>query len=393
MQKNSILFLTNAYPDFEYSYRGIFIKKMAEFLFKEGYEVNVVTPKIYKESKYFEKQGGLSVYRFPFLSGNRLLIEQKRIPILRMILYYISGFFVTSYIIFRKKVKLIHAHWVIPTGLIGLFIKIIFKKPLIVSIHGSDLRITLEKKGFIKNIFLFICKMADHIHCVSDFQRKEIEALGFFDKKITVFPMGVDESFLGTKFKNDFELEKHYITILSNRNLIPIYNVSLLIRAIPEIIKNEPDVKFIIGGDGSEKEKIEKEVINLNLNNFVRFTGRIPHDEMPKLLSKADIYVSTSLHDGTSVSLLEAMASGCFPVVSDIPSNREWIINNENGYLFPFNDEKILAKKIVEAIRNKSLREKAIKENISIIKEKAIWPVCIEKIKEIYEKSEKHGIK
>ena len=82
MQKLSILFLTNAYPDFESSYRGIFIKKMALLLQKEGYQISVVTPKIYKGSHYFEEQDGIKVYRFPFFARNKLLIEYEKIPYL-----------------------------------------------------------------------------------------------------------------------------------------------------------------------------------------------------------------------------------------------------------------------------------------------------------------------
>ena len=63
---NSILFLTNAYPDFDSSYRGIFIKQMASFLQRDGYKISVVTPKIYKGSSHFEEQKGIKVYRFPF---------------------------------------------------------------------------------------------------------------------------------------------------------------------------------------------------------------------------------------------------------------------------------------------------------------------------------------
>ena len=61
-------------------------------------------------------------------------------------------------------------------------------------------------------------------------------------------------------------------------------------------------------------------------------------------LGQADIYVSTSLHDGTSVSLLEAMGSGAFPIVTDIPSNREWIHHGQNGFLVPVNEEKIFSE-------------------------------------------------
>ena len=101
--KDSILFLTNSYPDFDSSYRGIFIKKMACLLQKESYKICIVTPKIYKNSRYLEEQNGIRIYRFPFLARNKLLIEYGRIPYLRMLLYYISGFFLTLYAIAKNQ--------------------------------------------------------------------------------------------------------------------------------------------------------------------------------------------------------------------------------------------------------------------------------------------------
>ena len=106
---------------------------------------------------------------------------------------------------------------------------------------------------------------------------------------------------------------------------------------------------------------------------------------MPALLSQADIYVSTSLYDGTSVSLLEAMGSGAFPVVTDIPSNREWITDAENGFLVPTENEDILARKIVDAIRNKELLVKASGKNRELIEHRAHWKTNIRQVANIYE--------
>jgi len=128
----------------------------------------------------------------------------------------------------------------------------------------------------------------------------------------------------------------------------------------------------------------------------VRFLGRVHPNDMADLLGKVDIYVSTSLYDGTSVSLLEAMASGCFPVVSDIPSNREWIRDGENGFLFPPDNAELLAQRIIDVIRNRSLIEKSRKENLRLIEERALWSVCMGRAKEIYEDqlySVSHGTK
>lgn len=174
------------------------------------------------------------------------------------------------------------------------------------------------------------------------------------------------------------------MTFVSNRNFLPIYNVSLFIRAIPKVLEEERGVRFIVAGGGPERRDLEKEVEDLNVSSHVQFLGRIAHEEMPTLLGQTDIYVSTSLSDGTSVSLLEALASGAFPVVSDIPSNREWISDGENGFLVPIDQEKLLAEKILEAIRNQDLRERSRDKNFRLIKEKALWPVTVTKTKEIY---------
>jgi glycosyltransferase involved in cell wall biosynthesis len=384
--KNSVLFLTNSYPDFDSSYRAVFIKKMAHLLKVNGYEISVVTPKIYKDSHYLENQNGVRVFRFPFMARNKLLIEYQKVPYGKMILYYISGFIVTIYVILKYKCNLIHTHWAIPTGLIAILTGALLRRPFIVTIHGSDFRLATEKSKFLRTIFIWICKKARHITCVSETQRKEIERMEIERRKVSTFPMGIDESFLeGRRFRGK-KSNGQARTIISNRNLLSLYNVSLLIRAIPMVLKEEPNTQFLIAGDGPERERLEREAKDLNLGSNVRFLGRIPHEKMPSLLAQADIYVSTSLHDGTSVSLLEALGSGAFPVVTDIPSNREWVSDGENGFLVPTDEERILAKRIIDTLRDRSLVEKAMQENLRLMTEKVLWPATIEKTKRIYEK-------
>jgi glycosyltransferase involved in cell wall biosynthesis len=384
VRNKSICFITNAYPDFESSLYGIFIEQMALLLKESGFHISVVTPKVYQKSHYVEEQKGIKVHRFPFFSGNRRLIEYKKIPYLRMLLYYLTGFFLTIYVVLKHHCHLIHAHWAIPAGLIGVLGGALLKIPVIVTIHGSDFRIGTTKTYIVKKIFLYVCKRAKHIISVSEVFKRGIEKLGIRGEKISVFPMGVNEPFLRSLINQKADRIGEHFTILSNRLLLPIYNVSLLIRAIPEVLKEEPNAKFVIAGDGSEREKLEKQVSSLNINSSVQFLGWVMHEEMAKLLSQTDIYVSTSLDDGTSVSLLEAMASGAFPIVTDIPANREWISDGENGFLVPVDQEKSLAEKVVEAIRNQDLVKRSRNKNFALIKEKALWQVTIAKTKEIY---------
>ena len=172
--KRSILFLTNAYPDFDTAYRGIFIKKMVTALQREGYTLTVVTPKIYRKSRYVEEREGVRVYRFPFLAGDKLLVEYEKIPYVRMMLYYASGLLFTLYGMLKKRCDLIHVHWAIPTGLIGVFCGFFLRRPLLVTIHGSDFRLATARSRLLKTLFLWVCKRANHLISVSEVLKKEM---------------------------------------------------------------------------------------------------------------------------------------------------------------------------------------------------------------------------
>ncbi len=383
----NILFLSNTYPDFDDSYRGIFIRKMASLLEREGHPVCVVTPKIFKGSRYSEKKGRIKVYRFPFFSGNKPLIEYRKIPYLRMLIYFVTGSLFTLYAALRHRPHLIHTHWAVPTGLIGLVASSFLQKPHLVTIHGSDFRMATEGSSLLRWVFLLVCRKATHVTCVSKVIETGLVDHGFDGEKISTFPMGVDEDFLEAGLNRRNNPQDRPFTILSNRNLQPIYNVSLLVRAIPGVIREEPQTRFLIAGDGPERNNLEKEARVFNIDAFVRFLGRIPHHEMPRMLAEADIYVSTSLSDGTSVSLLESMASGAFPIVTDIAANREWIIDGENGFMVPPDDEVFLTQKIIEALRDPQRRREACVKNRQRVEQKAEWEGIIEKLNHLYEKA------
>jgi glycosyltransferase involved in cell wall biosynthesis len=146
--------------------------------------------------------------------------------------------------------------------------------------------------------------------------KEEIEGWGIEEGKMSAFPMAVDESFLEAGKNRKFDRKDKPLIVFSNRNLYSLYNVSLFVRAIPHVIEKDTTWRFLIAGEGPEREDLENQAKNLNIVSYISFLGKIPHDEMACLLGSADIYVSTSRSDGTSVSLLEAMASGAFPIIT-----------------------------------------------------------------------------
>jgi glycosyltransferase involved in cell wall biosynthesis len=107
---------------------------------------------------------------------------------------------------------------------------------------------------------------------------------------------------------------------------------------------------------------------------------------MATTLFAGAVYVSTSLSDSTSVSLLEAMAAGTFPVVTDIEANHEWIDDGENGFLVPVDDPAALADRIHRALADRALRERGRRLNQARIRERASWQDNMDEVCALFER-------
>jgi glycosyltransferase involved in cell wall biosynthesis len=139
-------------------------------------------------------------------------------------------------------------------------------------------------------------------------------------------------------------------------------------------------------GDGSLLDEMKQRVKNLGLSDKVSFMGRIPNDDLHELLAKNHIYLSASKWDGTSLSLLEAMASGLFPIVSDIKANSAWVQNGVNGYLHKAANADSLANCILRLLDNPEIIQNATRYNRQQVCKKADRKTNMKCLEEIYNK-------
>jgi glycosyltransferase involved in cell wall biosynthesis len=196
-------------------------------------------------------------------------------------------------------------------------------------------------------------------------------------------PFGVNTK----EFNPEFRLLRNAdapVTVISTRKLDEVYDVETLIRAIPLVIMKYPLVRFRIAGDGPLRQTLEKLAVDLKIRNHLDFMGNVSYEEMPHLLGDSDIFVTASLSDGNNISLNEAIACGAFPVVSDIPANREWVINGQNGLIFPCGNFNSLAEKIIIALQQSELRCTAASKNWSIIEQRGSWIKNMNRIDKYY---------
>jgi hypothetical protein len=154
-------------------------------------------------------------------------------------------------------------------------------------------------------------------------------------------------------------------------------------QAIPEVLRKIPQAVFVcppLRGDNESERLVNK----LGIRSNTKLWPRLSQAQLWRLFQKSQIFVSPSVHDGTPNSLLEAMACGCFPIVGDIESMREWVQPGINGLLVDAKDASSIADAIVQAISQPILRTKAAKYNSELILERAAYLPNMARVERFY---------
>lgn len=286
--------------------------------------------------------------------------------------------------VIKKIVKeigpdIINAHYLTSYGLIGAIIK---DRPLIVSTWGSDILVTPKKNIIYKKLTKYVLKKSNLVTSDSNFMSKEIEELGYPNNKIITSPMGIDINL----FNSNGRKVNSTKVFLSMRTLCLNSNIDTIIKAFNIVHKKNKDTKLIITNSGDTKKHILDLINKLRLEDYVDYRGFVSRNDVARLLRESDVYLSIPTSDSTSVNLLEAMNSGILPIVSDLPANREWINNNENGLVLKNIDEIELADLMIKSVENSELIYGAMEINTSIIQDRAIWKNNMQIILDNYNK-------
>jgi glycosyltransferase involved in cell wall biosynthesis len=170
---------------------------------------------------------------------------------------------------------------------------------------------------------------------------------GMPDERIVTFPWGVElERFTPLSDKSN----RQSFTLLSTRGWEPIYGSDVIARAFVQAARQRPELRLVMLGNGSQAALLRQIFQQGGVQEQVLFPGQVNQADLPRYYRSADLYISASHSDGTSISLLEAFASGLPALVSDIPGNQEWVTLGQNGWLFPDGDADALAQGILQAL-------------------------------------------
>lgn len=259
---------------------------------------------------------------------------------------------------------LVDAHFVPNYGLMGALVN---RHPLSVAAWGSDLLAPEQRAGLRGARARFVLGRADLVLADAENLAAAAREMGAPADRVRCIPWGVSLD----RFRPTGERRRG--AILSTRMHEPVYDLPTLLEAAATLLPKHPELELTIAGDGSLRGELERMAkARLPAGRF-RFLGRQSPETLAEWLGRADLYVSTSLSDSTSLSLLEAMASGALPVVSDIEGNREWVRDGDGARLFPPGDAAALARAIEAAMADDAWRDAARAHNRGVVEARADW--------------------
>jgi len=273
---------------------------------------------------------------------------------------YLFQIFQIKKILNKIKPDLINAHYLTSYGLLAALLK--GNTPLILSLHGSDILVTAERNQLYRLAARYTLAKSNHIFSVSNYMTEHLKRFITVSNNVTTVQYGVDVN----KIHGHSDDTKIF-DFISTRNIIKNSNINIIIDAFERYVHNvDSKSRLAILASGNLFESYKNVIAEKNLQNNIFMPGKVANDELIGYLNQAKVFISLTTSDGAPLSLLEAMAAGTVPIVSNINANSEWIQNGINGFISEIDTESLYDKMILaQNCNHKELSESAYQTVLS----------------------------
>jgi L-malate glycosyltransferase len=268
--------------------------------------------------------------------------------------------------------------------------------PWLLMSWGSDILYQAEQGLQWKQAIQLALTSADGFFCDCDTVRSKAKQLAnrstksLSDDRIVQLPWGIKRGSFApegvTPTQAEFARDPATRVVLSTRSWEQLYGINVLLEAFHRAYRIDSSLRLLLMGDGPDVTLVQEFIRARGLTHVVRTPGKIARRDMPKWFRAADVYVSCTLTDGTSISLLEAMATGLPVVVSNLPGNREWVVEGQNGWLARADSAEDFADRLLRAVRLVPEERKLLAErNQEIVQTRADWDRNFPRLLQMYE--------
>ncbi len=277
---------------------------------------------------------------------------------------YVTGALAARRLLRELRPDVVHGHYVTSAGVICLLSGF---RPYVLTAHGSDVIHSMRSplwRAVLRRVFAG----AAMVNVVSDGLGGLARGLGVSDERLLVATLGVDARMF------DYREPRpacEPIRLVCTRMLDDVYDPWTVLRACEILRQRGVPFEMTFAAGGPRDEAVRRESRARGLQDTVRFLGGYRNEDLPAILHSSDLFLSASLWDGTSISLLEAMACGVVPVVSRIESNLAWLEDGRTALMFDRGDARGLASQIERAAGDAALRVRAARQNREVVEARA----------------------
>jgi len=237
----------------------------------------------------------------------------------------------------RQSIDLVHAHWLLPQGLIAVLARALSpRRPgVLCTSHGGDLYAIKGRLG--SRLKSWTLRHCDHVTVVSDAMADKVIQLGAAPERLSIAPMGTELELL---FSPGSE-PRGPDTLLFVGRLVEKKGLEYLLRAMPLVLQRYPGAHLTVVGAGPEAPHLEQLAAELSLASAVSFLGAIEHSALPAIYRKAAIaifpYVPTRSGDqeGFGLVMVEALGCGCAVIATAMDTTRDVLIDGTTGLAVP----------------------------------------------------------
>ena len=283
-----------------------------------------------------------------YQGGMLARLREHHWRVLLLPIFFLAQISATVRLMRRLRPQAIHAHWIIPQGLVAIIARRLagVRTPILCTSHGADL-FSLRAAPF-RWLKRAIIRSVDGITVVSQTMADEVGRIAP-GTTAAVIPMGTD---LAERFTPPTRGHLDSNEILFVGRLVEKKGVFHLLRAFAKLHEHRPSLQLTIAGFGPDESRLKREVATLGIADAVTFLGAIIHTDLPPLYRRAAVTVVPSIvtpdgdQEGFGLVIVEAIGCGCPVIASSLPAIQGNAGNEGGIQLFPPGDEAALAESI-----------------------------------------------
>ncbi len=283
-------------------------------------------------------------------------------------------------VIRKTKPDLIHAGPIQTSAFVAVLTGF---RPILTMSWGFDLMEDVHRNRWWEWVTRFTLARSTFFTSDAQVTREKAIGYGMDPERTIVFPWGVDLDHFRPPAVH--RRPSTGLTLFCNRSWEPRYGVDVLARAFVRAAKSRPDLSLILLAGGSQGQVIRQILSRGGVLDRVHFGGYVSQKELPHYYHAADLYISPSHVDGSSVSLMEALACGLPVLVSDIPANKEWVTEGENGWLFSDGDVDALTSAILRLADKRDTLSEIGRNARAVAEARADWKKNFQSLLQAYE--------